>query len=259
MIAAARLVLAGVIRACAFGALCLPATGQADERFWILWERFEQVGENCPNGSGCTLRREFSSRLLPSGNVQGLYRLFGVLSPHEPTSISPSPHPLAPQICDKGQEALAVGFDPLDLPQSVKIESLRGIDAIYTDLRALAAPPGATDGFGKDVHRTFVEKLENAGIRVVDENMITQVEGQPKLNLYFSFTDPDGVCDYEYSVFASLTQEVLLARKMRIKITAGVWSYSTSSTAKDHVGNERDAILRIADAFIRDHRSVNPR
>lgn len=126
-------------------------------------------------------------------------------------------------------------------------------------MRPLAAPPGFAAGFGEGLHKQFVERLERGGVKVLDENAISQVPGQPRLNIYFSFSDPDGVCDYEYSVFASLTQEVLLARNMRIKVTAGVWSFSTSSTAKDHSGNERDAILRVADAFVRDHRSVNPR
>lgn len=249
-----RLVLIGLA-----GVMLSATSAPAGERFWILLERFEHVGENCPDGVGCTLRREFTSRLLQSANSAGLYRLFGILTPHAPSVVAPSGNPLAPRICDAGQDAITVGFDPLDLPESVKTESLRGVRAVYTDLRQLAAPPGFSAGFGEDLHTKFVERLESGGIKVLDKNAITQVPGQPRLNLYFSFTDPEGICEYEYSVFASLTQEVLLARNMRIKITAGVWSFSTSSTARDHSGNERDAILRVADAFVRDHRSVNPK
>lgn len=251
--------IARFLSICLTGLLLSATSALAGERFWILWERFEHVGDNCPDGVGCTLRREFSSRLLQSANSAGLYRLFGILSPHAPSVVAPSSNPLAPKVCDAGQDAITVGFDPLDLPESIKTESLRGIRAVFTDLRPLAAPPGFAAGFGEDLHKQFVARLERGGVKVLDENAISQVPGQPRLNIYFSFTDPDGVCDYEYSVFASLTQEVLLARNMRIKITAGVWSFSTSSTAKDHAGNERDAILRVADAFVRDHRSVNPR
>jgi hypothetical protein len=52
---------------------------------------------------------------------------------------------------------------------------------------------------------------------------------------------------------------VLLSRDLRIKVSAGVWSFSTSSTAANHSGTERDAILQVAQALVRDHQQVNPR
>lgn len=240
-------------------ALGLAQPGQAEERFWVLWERYHHVGSNCPDGAGCRLKRSFSSRQLHSARPASLYRLFGVLDPHAPATIAPSRNPDAPRICDAEDTAITLGFDPLALPKSIKIEALRGVEAVFVDLRSLRAPPGFPDSFGADLHGRFVTRLEQGGMRVVDEEALANLPGQPRLNLYFSFTDPQGACDYTYSVFSSLTQEVLLARDLRIKISAGVWSYSTGSTAKDHRGNEPDAILRVAEALLRDHRAVNPR
>ena len=155
------------------------------------------------------------------------------------------------------QADLTLGFDPLALPKSVKGEVLRGINALHLDLTTLKSPPGFSNGFGPQLHQKFVERLAAAGIRVVPKDQLPSLPGQPTLNLYFSFSDPDDLCDYQYSVFASLSQEVLLARDVRIKVAAGVWSFSTGSSAADHQGTEADAILRVADQFVRDHRAVN--
>jgi hypothetical protein len=236
-----------------------PLPGRADERFWVLWERFEHVGEGCPNGPNCILKRDFKSRLLGNGSTQNLYRLFGAISPGPNTVIPPSAHPLAPRVCTSSDTQITLGFDPEKTPKSVKIEALRGIDAIFVDLRAIKSPPGYPDHFGASIHDEFVAYLENAGLRVLDETQIAREPGQPRLSVFFSFTDRDGTCDYVYSVFASLAQDVLLSRDLRIKVSAGVWSFSTSSTAANHSGTERDAILQVAQALVRDHQQVNPR
>ena len=236
---------------------CAAGPTVAEDRFWILWERFRYTGDNCPNGENCDVTREFTSRPLTPQYPETIYRMFGATGPRGFAAAPETNHPEAPQVCDSNQAALAVGFDPIDLPQSLKIEALRGVDAIHVNLTKLKSPPGFPDSFGQELHRKFVAKLEDAGIRVVSEQELTAIPGQPKLSLFFSFSDPDDRCDYEYSVFASLAQEVLLVRDLRIKITAGVWTFSTGSNAAGHLGNEADAILAVADAFIKDQRQVN--
>lgn len=239
--------------------LMLPSPIWAEDRFWILWERFRHVGQDCPNGPGCIVKREFASRPLTPEYPANIYRMFGVMNPRSSALPVEAEHPDAPAVCTTQQTQLAVGFDPLELPRSLKIEALRGIEAIHVDLTNLKSPPGFSNSFGSEIHRDFVAMLTKAGIHVVDKDTIATVPGHPTMSLFFSMRDPDGHCLYEYSVFASLSQEVMLARDIRIKITAGVWSFSTGSTAKDHRGDERSAILRVAEAFIRDHRQVNPR
>lgn len=240
--------------------LCLTATSlHAEDRFWLLWERFHRVGPDCPNGAGCLTKREFSSRPLASEHAADVYRMFGVMDPRSFGETFRAPDPDAPAVCDSQNTAVALGFDPLAVPQSLKIEALRGITAIHVDLTRLKPAPGQPDDFGKRVHRTFVAKLTAAGLRVVDNEVIKTIPGQPTLQVFFSFNDPQGHCHYEYSVFASLTQDVMLARDIRIKINAGVWAFSTGSKDAAHSGDERAAILRVADALIRDHRQVNPR
>ena len=245
--------------ACLLLLFTLPQSVNANERFWILWERYRFTGTNCPNSINCSVARDFATRPLSPKFPETIYRMFGANGPRGFAASQQSEHPESPQICGPDQARLTIGFDPIELPQSLKIEALRGISKIHLNLRNLKSPPGYDSLFGDRLHREFVALLERAGIRVVSEEELSKVPGQLKLNLFFSFTDPDSRCDYEYSVFASLSQEVLLVRDLRIKITAGVWSFSTGSGAEGHIGNEEDAILTVADAFVRAHQQVNPK
>lgn len=235
------------------------AAASAQDRFWILWERVDFVGRHCPGGAQCEKRRSFSSRPLDTSNTGFIYRLFGLRDGAGKTGSLPRDHPDAPVICQKNQAVLGLGFDPRALPRSEKSEVLRGISQLHLDLTTLKPPPGFDARFGARLHKAFVARLTEAGLRVVPKDQLHLVPGQPTLNLYFSFSDPDDLCKYEYSVFASLTQEVLLTRDLRIKVAAGVWSHSTGSTAKGHQGTEADAILRVLEAFIRDHQQANAR
>ncbi|WP_412550749.1 hypothetical protein [Shimia sp. MIT910701] len=235
------------------------STIAAKDRFWILWERVSFVGSHCPGGAQCQERRSFSSRPLDTSNTGFIYRLFGVRDGGPRAGTLPRDHPDAPVICQKNQAALSLGFDPRALPRSEKGEVLRGVKQLHLDLTTLKPPPGFDATFGSRLHKAYVGRLREAGIRVVPKDQLHLVPGQPTLNLYFSFSDPDDLCKYEYSVFASLSQEVLLTRDLRIKVAAGVWSYSTGSTAKDHQGTEADAILRVLEAFVRDHQQANAR
>lgn len=229
------------------------------DRFWILWERVDFVGRHCPGGTLCQEQRSFSSRPLDTSNTGFIYRLFGLGEGAGLTRTLPRDHPDAPVMCQKNQAALALGFDPRALPRSEKGEVLRGISQLHLDLTTLKSPPGFDASFGSRLHKAFVTRLREAGIRVVPKDHLHLVPGQPTLNLYFSFSDPEDLCQYEYSVFASLSQEVLLTRDLRIKVAAGVWSFSTGSTAKEHRGTEADAILRVLEAFVRDHQQANAR
>ncbi len=234
-------------------------TAHANDKFWVLWERISHIGQNCPSGAGCLEKRTYASRPLDMPDNEIIYRMFGATSGHKSGATFPAEHPDAPRICNSNFAELSLGFQPEALPRSIKIEALRGIDTVFVDIRNLKSPPGFEENFGEKTHHEFVRILERGGIKVVTEEELSAVPGHPKLAVFFSFTDPDGTCDYEYSVFASLSQDVLLSRDLRIKIEAGVWAFSTGSNSADHFGDEGDAILRVADGLVRDHRKVNSR
>ncbi|CUH54423.1 hypothetical protein [Shimia marina] len=227
------------------------------DRFWILWERVRYFGTHCPAGATCQELRSYSSRPLITNNTGYIFRLFGLQEGPDPESDVPKDQAGAPQVCQPDAARRMLGFDPLALPKSVKGEVLRGIEALHLDITGLKAPPGFGADFGRQLQGEFVSKLSAAGLRVVSKEELSRLPGQPVLNIYFSFSDPEDLCDYTYSVFASLAQDVLLVRDLRIKVAAGVWSYSTGNTAKDHQGTEADAIMRVVDALIQAHREVN--
>lgn len=234
-----------------------PVGSEGSDRFWILWEKQEMVGENCPHGQRCTLKRNYASRLVDGINLQKMYRLFGMMDGAALSTGRLAEHPQAPRICQHNDPEVLLGFDPERLPMVEKVEVLRGLAGVNFDLRNLAAPPGHSSDFGRKLHNQFVAKLKDAGIKILTKEEVSKTPGQPVLNIYFSHNEFNGACEYEYTVFASLSQTVLLTRDLRVKVTAGVWSYSMGSTSDKHKGSETDIILGVADSFITDYRLVN--
>ncbi|RMD48133.1 MAG: hypothetical protein D6832_04540, partial [Alphaproteobacteria bacterium] len=60
-----------------------------------------------------------------------------------------------------------------------------------------------------------------------------------------------------YSVFASLTQTVLLTRDVRTKLEVGTWAASDGPSDEYPDATEADAILRVIDRFIADWKKAN--
>lgn len=239
--------------------LATAAKAQSGDRFWILWEKFQYVGEACPNGPKCLLRRNFTSRLFPDVELSSIYRLFGYMDGSALADGRLSEHPDAPRICQHNDAEVVLGFDPEALPKSEKIEALRGLQGVSFNLRKLKSPPGARNDFGPSLQKEFEARFRAAGLKILTPEQAKRTPGQPELAVFFAYTDPEGHCEYTYSVFASLSQTVLLTRDLRIKISAGVWAYSTKPPAGDAHGTEYDSILKIADALAKDYLSVNPK
>lgn len=235
-----------------------PVSAQEENRFWILWERMERAGTGCPDNPLCLTRRNYTSRLFENADLETMYRLFGMMDGSALAKGRLAEHPDAPRICQHNDAEVLLGFDPERLPKVEKIEVLRGLAGISFNLRSLKPPPGHSSDFGRKLHLRFEQKIKAEGIPVIPEHQLSATPGQPVLNIFFSHNDFNGDCEYEYSVFASLSQTVLLSRDLRIKVSAGVWSFSTGSKSDGHRGNEADAILSVADRFIEDFRLVNP-
>ncbi|SLN30747.1 hypothetical protein PSA7680_01474 [Pseudoruegeria aquimaris] len=236
------------------GALAQGTTPQ--ERFWILWEHIEQVGTDCPGGKNCETRRSYTSRLFEPADREGVYRLFGLLDLHAAKRGQAAEHPEAPRICQHNDPEVMLGFDPERLRLSEKIDALAGLPGVYVNLRGLKAPEGYEGDFGGKLQAAFESRFRNAGIRLLSKEEVERTPGQPKLNVYFSRTNPDTGC--WFSVFASLSQTVLLTRDIRTKLVAGTWAMSSGRSASNPDIGEYDAILRVADAFVRDYLKANP-
>ncbi len=238
--------------------LALPLRAQQQDRFWILWEKQFYAGENCPGNPRCVVRRNYTSRQFQPPDMTNIYRLFGMLDGNALAQGRLAEHPDAPRICQHNDAEILLGFDPERLPKSEKIEVLRDLAGVHFDLKSLGPPPNHGRNFGRDLHAAFVERFRAAEIPILSKEQVATTPGQPTLSVFFSHSGGDGRCDYVYTVFASLSQTVLLTRDLRIKVSAGTWAFSAASTADGYQGTERDLILMVADRFIQDFQTVNP-
>lgn len=232
----------------------MAAAQQAQERFWVLWEHIERTGSNCPNATTCTERRTYASRLFNPQNRENIYRLFGMLDFQAAARGQKADHPDAPRICQHHDPEVVLGFDPEALPLSEKLEALRGLTGVAFDITRLKAPQGFEGDFGAKLQTAFEAQFKEAGIAILSEEERLKAPGQPKLNIYFSNTNRATGCTY--SVFASLSQTVLLTRNLKTKLSAGTWSFSTGPSQDFPNAVEYDAVLRVADAFVRDFKKA---
>ncbi len=234
-----------------------PAHADTQDRFWILWEQIRHAGSNCPDGSGCRQVREYSSRLFTPDRTDWLYRMFGLSRGRTPGAGRAGERPDAPRVCQDTSRTGGPGSDPERQFLSESLDALRGLAGIGLDLRSLRPPPGFDSGFGADLQAEFERRFRALGLLVLDPREAARLPGQPKLNIFLSFTDPDGACAYSYSVFASLSQTALLSRDPATKLSVGVWSFSTKSSAEFADATEYDAVLRVLEAFERDFSKAN--
>lgn len=231
-----------------------PVQAENKERFWILWENIEEVAENC-RGAGCQTRRNYISRLFEPQDRQAVYRLFGLLDFHAAVRGRAAEHPDAPRICQRYDAEVVLGFDPERFKMAGKTEALRDLKGVRIDVRNMRAPAAYQGDFGGRLQSEIESRFYAAGIRILSAEQVMTTPGQPKLNIYFSNANLKTGCTY--SVFASLSQTVILTRDVRIKISAGTWAYSTGPLADYPDATEYDAILRVADAFVKDYLKAN--
>lgn len=242
-----------------FLACCAATLSKADpiekDRFWILWEKYNFSGSNCPDGKECQRNRRFSSRLFEPNNDTDIFRLFGMLDASAFAQGRHVQHPEAPRICQHYDAEVRLGFNPEPMPLSDKLDALRGLEGLYFDVSRLAAPDGFKGDFGKSLQQMFTAKFEAADIPILTEDEVLKTPGQPKLAVYFSRANKDTGCTY--SVFASLSQTALLTRNLNTKLRVGVWSFSARPSAEFPDRDEHAAILSVADAFVRDFQIAN--
>ena len=225
----------------------------ADEsRYWLLQEDAQQVGQSCPEGTGCTTHNAYVLRGFPRGSAPLVEPLLALLDPEGAGQDTPV-------FCAAGDGAARLGFDPESVPPAHKLAALRGITTVGLDLRKTKAPPGGDADFGEALHNGFAARLQAAGLLVVTPDQAKSVPGQPTLNIYFSVTDGAGDCAYRYSIFASLSQTAILTRDLQTKVVVGVWSLSAKTPQQDAGGTEMASLLGVADAFVTDFQKANSR
>lgn len=230
---------------------------RTEEHFWLLQEGRRSKGADCPQGPDCAMVRRFTPRRFDPALNPAMEEIMRRLTREDSARGILGLAADSPKFCENRAWEAQLDFDPEALKLSQKLEVLRGLPGVYFDLSKLKAPEGFAGPFGKNLQRTFEARFRQAGIRVLTKEEVETVPGKPTMNVYFSHTNPKTGC--WYSVFASVSQTALLTRNPLIKFRAGTWSASSGVKTVGEEGTEYDAILWVADRFVRDYLTANDR
>lgn len=239
--------------------LCLAQTAQATDsknRMWLVWEHQSFNPRLCAELFLCDPIKQFIPRLINEPPEDEARALIGSMDQLANAREMPVDHPDAPEFCAFTDEVSILGFEAESWPISEKLAALRGLEGVYIDVSGLKAPPGYPGDFGADLQSEVVNRFTDAGIPLLSEDIMEITPGKPHLNIYFSNTNPDTGC--WFSVFASLTQTMLLTRNHTIKVKAGSWGFSGGYSADHPLRSEYEAILIVLDKFISDFKDANP-
>jgi len=225
------------------------------ERFWISRETTTTGVDNCRDGN-CPHEKQYTTRLFAPESKAQLRRLMSLLDFQAAANGLPVEHPERPEFCAQQMpDPNRVIWNPEWMKTSNKLAALRGLEAIHVDVSNLKAPAGFNGPFGASLQKEVEAKFAAAGIPIVSKQDVARVPGQPKLQVYFSATNPDSGC--WWSVFATLTQTALLTRDISVKISAGTWAHMRGFDPNDLELTEYGAIAGVFDAFVDDYKTAN--
>lgn len=230
-----------------------PPGDAARDRLWIMWE--SRIAPDDCAAPPCGARAAYTTRLLDTPPHDALNRTIGLLDRLALSRGLPVEHPQAPRVCQAHDPEVRLGFRPEPWPLSPKPDALAGLEGVHVSVLSLKAPAGFEGDFGGGLQTEIERRFRAAGIRLLTEDERLATPGKPKLNVYFSNTDPVSGC--QYSVFMSLTQTVLLTRNLETKLEVGTWGMAARYSADFPDETERDTILRVIDAFIADYTLAN--
>jgi len=237
-------------------ALGSPVIAEAlQNRIWFTWEQRGIDHQLCQEMGHCDPVSRLITRLAEETDLQSAEQLTGSMDRLADARGHPTDHPEAPNWCQQTDSQVILGFEAESWPEAEKIKALKGLEGIYFDLSNLRGPNGYIGDFGPNVHAEVVRKFNIANIPIVSKDGVEHVPGKPILNIYFSNTNPDTGC--WFSVFATLSQTMLLTRNHTVKIRAGSWGMSGGYAPEFPDRAEFDAIMLVVDQFIEDFRTAN--
>lgn len=227
--------------------LAVPAPGLSADQFWLVWRPSTPDCRTDGQGSAC---RSPDLRTVPF-RPENPFPLTRMFPPDGSASVQ------SQLSCSLAGAETQAAHRLEALPLSAQLSALRGLEGVSFDLRNLQPPPGHSARFGPDLQTAFESHLRAAGLQVVSPTDVEALPGRPRLQVFFSYTDPDGDCVYTYSVFATLTQTVVLTRAPDVKLEAGIWSKLVKPSVERPDDTEFDAILSVALDLVRDWRAAN--
>ncbi|MCP5075811.1 MAG: hypothetical protein GY947_21285 [Rhodobacteraceae bacterium] len=230
--------------------------GQSEaNRIWFTWEHSARNQELCRKKNLCRPVSSYITRLVEQPQTERARAMVGAIDSLAKKRGQPVEHPDTPLVCQNVNTASVLGFNPESWELSDKKAALQNLPGVHFSVRGLKAPANYEGPFGDQVQELMERKFRSAGIRVLTEDQMEHAPGQPKLDIYFSNTNPETGC--WFSIFASMSQTMLLTRNHTVKLRAGTWGTSGGYSADDPNRNELDAIMDVVDKFIADYWAAN--
>ena len=143
-------------------------------------------------------------------------------------------------------------------PHAVTRDTLRGLTGVHVVVEELR-PEAVNDGLSKEaVEEGVVQRLWDAGVRVLMEDQWTIAAGAPYLYLNVNAVKSRDL--YVYAVDLQLNQNVRLERLPSVAVAATTWTTGcrVGAVSADSVGVLAQVAAQSVDRFIEDYRAANP-
>jgi len=224
-------------------------------RIWFTWEHIYSSPELCAQKNLCQPISHYITRLFDQPTTARAQSMIATMDALAVQRGHKADHPKAPKTCQNVNAMSVLGFDPESWDMSDKLAGLRDLPGIHFSVRKLKVPDHFDGPFGDQLQSVIEQKLRKSGIRVLTKKQMEQTPGQPRLNIYFSNTNRETGC--WFSVFASLSQTMLLTRNHTVKLRAGTWGMSGGYSTDHPNRSEFDAIIVVVDKLIADYWKAN--
>jgi hypothetical protein len=224
------------------------AQSNEQHNLWIMWERAVADKDEAKFLSHLMLNvppdqaRRFFENLTPSAITYGAANVT-----HETSPIC-----LADQQQQDKPEMTMI--DTLGMEVADKIATLRGLNGVFVDFRAVRGPRTFTRDFGAEVHSYTVKALQAAGIPLLTKEEVEKTPGRPTLTLRYSV---EVVGCKPWSLSLGLKQTSVLTRDFSIILEGTTWSGSARQSEDDVEFGAFEALQQIVSAFATDYAKAN--
>lgn len=239
-------------------ALVYPTAGSVGEvnNFWLIWERHLGTIPNC-EGPECDHALYFSHLIDGYSNAQA-QQFFGgmqrfVKNPQHRNMRLPQSPFCAPEPAELDELTLAYP-DPTQLELAAKMDTLRGLEGVFVDLRGVRGPQAYDGQFGILAQEFLARMMTEHNIPILTREEAEAHPGNPILSMRYS---PEVIGCRPWSVSLALSQRLLLARDPTIMIEGTTWSASAGQNEADVDFREDNAMEQVIIAFVEAYVEAN--
>lgn len=224
------------------------AQGTEQNNLWVMWERAVTGKE----------KAEFRSHLMLNVPPSQAQSFFDSLTPSAMTygaaNVAHETSPICLADQPRQDEPARTMIDTIGMDVADKVTTLRGLNGVYVDFRAVRGPRTFTRDFGAEVHGYAITTLQAAGIPLLTKEEIDTHPGRPTLTLRYS-SEVVGCRPWQLSL--GLKQTSVLTRDLSIMLEGTTWTSSARQSEEDVDFGALDALQTVLAAFTTDYAKAN--